>query len=310
MDQMASKAKQWIDEKKDPRSARWQAGIEAVMDLFLPDLEKGRLTPVCPLEEKDLPVFKAALETVDLSPGLLAAFLPPSVAGSIVPPGSAEELVRIKKEKPSYKIIILRQGKEDRILCAEISEHAHRPGVDIFQSGALLGSFDYETHDYCIAELTKVVRAHAWEKDKWQPKDHMAYTLNWFGKIEYLGSADVSVDKNFSFFHSPTLVKSNRVDALFLLIYEVLHNRFKETEGLSKDVLRPGKNEECEDVGISACQTLAQTNMLELLNLIKTLNLIDFTSFSDAENQKFKNEFVRTVNKLSSELDGPKQLRY
>ncbi len=308
MDQMASKAKQWIDEKKDPRSARWQAGIEAVMDLFLPDLEKGRLTPVCPLEEKDLPVFKAAMETVDLSPGLLAAFLPPSVAGSIVPPDSAEELVRIKKEKPSYKIIILRQGKEDRILCAEISEHAHRPGVDIFQSGALLGSFDYETHDYCIAELTKAVRAHAWEKDKWLPKDHMAYTLNWFEKIEYLGTADVSVDKNFSFFHSPTLVKSNRVDALFLLIYEVLHNRFKETEGLSKDVLRPGKNEEGEDVGISACQTLAQTKMLELLNLIKTLKLVDFTSFSDAENQKFKNEFVRTVSKLSSELDGPGQL--
>ncbi len=92
----------------------------------------------------------------------------------------------IKKEKPSHKIIILRQGKEDRILCAEISEHAHRPGV-----------------------------------------------------------------------------------------------------------------------GISA-QTLAEANMLELLNLIKTFNLVDFTGFSDAENQKFKNEFVRTVRKLSLDL-GPGQ---
>ena len=84
MDQMLPKAKKWIDEKKDPRSARWQAGLETIMDLFVPDLEKGRLTPVCPLKEEDLSVFKAALQTVDLSPGLLAAFLPPSSANPIL----------------------------------------------------------------------------------------------------------------------------------------------------------------------------------------------------------------------------------
>jgi len=292
MDQMALKAEEWIDKKKDPRSARWQAGLEAVMDLFLPDLEKGKLTPVCPLEENDLPVFKAALARVDLSPGIFAAFLPPRVANTIIPPDSAEELLRIKKEKTSYKIIILRPGREDRLLCAEISEHAHRPGVDIFQSGALLGNFDYETHDYCILELTKTIRAHAWERDKWQLRDHMAYTLTWFEKVEYLGKADVSVDENFSFFHSPTLIKSNRVDALFLLIYEVLHNRFQDAEGQD------------EKMGSSAFQSFAQGCMLELLNLIKTLNLMDFTTFSDAENQAFKNEFVRTLRKLSPDQDG------
>ncbi len=303
MDQMALKAKKWIDEKKDPRSAHWQAGLETAMDLFLPDMEKGKLTPVHPLKEKDMPVFKAALARVDLSPGILAAFLPPLIANSIIPPDSAEELVRIKKEKPSYKIIILRQGKENRILCAEISEHAHRPGIDIFQSGALLGSFEYASGDICISELTKAVRAHTWQKNNWQLQDYMTYTINWFEKTEYLGKADVSVDKNHSFFHSPTLIKGNRVDALFLLIYQVLHNRFKNDEALYKDLPGAGKKAKDKEKRLSAFQTLAQTGMIDLLNLIKEFHFIDFAAFTNAESHAFQNEFARTLRKLSSELD-------
>jgi len=301
MDQMQAKASQWIDEKKDPRSARWQAGLENIIELFLPVLEKGRLTPVCPLEEKDISIFKSALERVDLSPGLLAAFLAPSVANLILPPDSAQELIRIEKEKPSYKILILRPGKENRILCAEISEHAHRPGVDIFQSGAFLGNFDYETHEICIMELTKIVRTHAWEKKyKWEYNDYLAYTLTWFEKTALVGKADVSVDKNHSFFHSPTLVKMNRVDALFLLLYEVLRLRFREDpKGLSA---LPGTGETHTEVRRSVCNSLAESYLLDLLNLVKNLKLVDFKNFTNAENHEFTNEFNRTVEKLSAVL--------
>lgn len=304
MDQMQAKTSQWIDEKKDPRSARWQAGLENIMELFLPVLEKGRLTPVRPLEEEDISIFKSALERVDLSPGLLAAFLPPSVANLILPPDSAQELIRIDKEKPSYKILILRPGKENRFLCAEISEHAHRPGVDIFQSGAFLGKFDYDTQDICIMELTKIVRAHAWEKYKWQYKDYLAYTLTWFEKIISVGKADVSVDKNHSFFHSPTLIKMNRVDALFLLLYEVLLLRFKEDpKGFSSTL--PGTDETAANTEARtlACKSLAQSYLLNLLNLVKNLDLLDFKNFTNAENHGFDIEFKRTVEKFSAVLD-------
>jgi len=303
MDPMEPNVKQWIDEKKDPRSARWQAGLEAVMELFLPVMEKGQLTPACPLEGEDLPIFKAALETIDLSPGLIAAFLPPSKANLILPPDSAEELVRIEKEKPSYKIIIRRPGKNKRILCAEISEYAHRPGVDIFESGAFLGKFDYDTQDVCIRELTKIVRVHAWQKDKWQPGDYLAYTLSWFEKIVYLGTAEVSVDKSHSFFHSPTLVKMNRVDGLFLLLYEVLQQRFKEDpEGLHK-LLGVDQNSESQEKKSFTRQALAENYLLDLLNVVKKFDLVDFKNFTNAENHGFTKEFNRTVRKLSSDFE-------
>lgn len=304
MEHMPPKVKQWIDEKKDPRSARWQAGLEDVMALFSPNLVKGQLTPVCALEEEDQPVFHAALEKVDLSPGLLAAFLPPKAANPILPPDSVDELVRIEKGKPSYKIIIQRPGKEDRILCAEISEHSQRLGVDIFQSGAFLGNFDYEDQETCLAELTKCIRAHAWEKDNWQRRDYLAYTLNWFEKTLYLDSADVSVETNHSFFHSPTLIKMNQVDALFFLLYETLQLRFKtDPETLCKMLPKSDDKSEGKGSRREVCQSISETYLLDLLNLVKKYELLDFANFTNADTHKFQNEFVRTVGKLSSDLD-------
>lgn len=298
MDPMLPKAEQWINENKDPRSARWQAGIEAVMDLVSPLLIKGRLTPVCPLDDKDLPLFAAVLARVDLSPNLLAAFLPPRMADAILPPDNIEELIRIQKGKPSYKIIIQRPGKESRILCAEISEHAHRLGVDIFQSGAFLGNFDYDTHDICIAELPKAIRAHGWEKENWQQKDHLTYTVNWFEKIIYLGKADVTLDKTRSILHSPTLIRTDRIDALFRLLYQTLHSRF----AADPDIPAMAGTQDKEDRE-SALNSVAETGLLDLLSLIKTCELLDFANFTNAEAHKFQTEFTRTVRKLSSDLD-------
>ncbi|BBO90697.1 hypothetical protein DSCOOX_38770 [Desulfosarcina ovata subsp. ovata] len=303
MDRMTSKLTQWIEqENRDPRSARWQAALEEIMSLFIPRLEKGKLTPVNPLQEQDIPIFKSALASVDLSPGLWAAFLPPSAAALILPPADAmEELVRIDSDKPSYKIIIQRPGKESRILCTEISEYAHRPGIDIFQEGALLGSFNYETHEICLEEMTKAVRAHAWEKDKWSREDIIAYTVNWFEKVLSLEQADVSVEEKRSFFHSPTLIQTNRVDALFRLLTAFLNLRFQaDPENFTASL--PDKIGNGED-RMSACNALAESYLLDLLNTVRSLALLDFKKFTGQEEKKFKTEFTRSVRKLASDLD-------
>ncbi|MDD9304908.1 MAG: hypothetical protein HUK40_22245 [Desulfobacter sp.] len=295
MDPMASKQEQWINEKKNPISARWQAGLEAVMDLFIPQLEKGRLTPVCPLDEKEMDLFNQALAIIDLSPGLWAAFLPPSVANAIFAPDTVETLLRINKQNPSYKIIIQRPGKDDRILCAEISKDAHRPGIDIFQSGAFLGNFDYKTHEICMQELAKAIRVHAWQKEAWQKEDYMAYAVNWFEKMAFLKNKEVVVDKNHCFFHKPTLIKTDRIDALFSLLTQEIHLRLEKNP---RD-----KDQESQKQERSSLEPLAQTYLLDLLNLVKDLELMDFADFTDAENQKFKTEFTRSVRKISYDLE-------
>ncbi|MGB2928132.1 MAG: hypothetical protein WBB70_04380, partial [Desulfobacterales bacterium] len=258
MDQISQKVKQWIDEKKDSRSAHWQEGLEAILNVFSPYMEPGKLIPVQPLEKDDLPVFKAALEVVDLSPNLTAAFLPPSIAGSITPPESAVELQRIDKGKPSYKVLIARPGKDLRILCAEISEHAKNPGIDILQSGALLGTYNYDTHQDCLTYLTQAIRAHIWERGKWSQDEYKRYTINWFEKILDLGKSTVRVEEDFSFFHSPTLIKSNRIDALFTLISEILLKRAGDPDDQFKDTISSIQNIKDKDIRVAQSNELAE----------------------------------------------------
>jgi len=302
MDQIAKKVKQWIDEKKDPRSAHWQGGLEAMLNVFSPYMEPGKLIPVQPLEKDDFPVFKAALEAVDLSPNLTAAFLPPSIAGSVIPPESAVELQRIEKGKPSYKILIARPGKDPRILCAEISEHAKNPGIDIFQSGALLGTYNYDTHQDCITYLTQAIRAHIWERGKWSQDEYKRYTINWFEKILDLGKGTVRVEEDFSFFHSPTLIKSNRIDALFTLIFEILVKRVGDPDDQFKDAISSIRNIKDKDVRVVQSNELAERAILELLNLMKELEIVKFDEFSNTENERFKKEFSRTIQQITDRI--------
>jgi len=302
MDQIAKKVKQWIDEKKDPRSAYWQGGLEAMLNVFSPYMEPGKLIPAQPLEKDDFPVFKAALEAVDLSPNLTAAFLPPSIAGSVTPPESAVELQRIDKGKPSYKILIARPGKDLRILCAEISEHAKNPGIDIFQTGALLGTYNYDTHQDCITYLTQAIRAHIWERGKWSQDEYKRYTINWFEKILNLGKGTVRVEEDFSFFHSPTLIKSNRIDALFTLIFEILVKRVGDPDDQFKDAISSIRNIKDKDVRVAQSNELAERTILELLNLMKELEIVKFGEFSNTENERFKKEFSRTIQQITDRI--------
>ena len=299
---MKKKVTKWIKKGKDPRSAHWQAALEATLKLFTPDLEPGKLIPMGSLDEADISVFEKVLAVVDLSPHLPAAFLPPTLAGKLTPPDTAPELHRLADGAPSYQLLIARPGKEMRIMCAEISEHAVRPGADLFQSGAFLGSYDFENQADCLETLNKIVRAHIWESKNWTREDHLAYTLNWFERVGYLNSAKVAVEKDFSFFHSPTLIKSNKIDAMFTLMTEDLLKRGKDKQDAFGQTLlsmvKPGeKNQEFPLL----IQTI-EDGMLGQLNILKSLDLVAFGDFTNAQSEHFKRGFAETVRYLEGQL--------
>lgn len=295
----ASKVKKWIEEKRDPRSAHWQAGLESVLDVFLPDMMKGRMVPVGKMNDTEIQLFNSVLEKVDICPSIYAAFLPQTIANTIVPPESAEEIHRIHKDKNSCKILILRKEEENRIISAEISEQAHKPGIDIFQSGALLGSYDYENTEDCLDGLNKAVKAHAWKKETWQKEEIIEYTLNWFERVHYLNSGEVSVDKTVSFFHSPTLLRTSPVDGMFQLFFIFLSQQYSAPDFLDA---HPELAEKINSRDSDFCRELAQNHILGLLNLLKDQKLMEFTKFTDGENRNFQKEFARTEEKLRDRL--------
>ena len=296
------KAKQWIEEGKDPRSAYWQAGLESVMDVFKPYLEAGKLTPIQPMEEVDIPIFQEALEVADLSPNLLAAFLPPAVADKITPPASAEEILRIDPGEPSYKIIIIRPGEDTRVLSAEFSPQARKPGLDIFQAGALLGNYDFQDRAEFLSNLQKILRTHIWEKTKWQAEDYKRYTVNWFERVMDLYKGGTALDEDFSFFHRPSLIKSNRIDAMFMLIYETFKKRVDNPDAIFEERVSAIRALTDADSRMAQFKELAEKTVFQMLTVMKDCELMDFKSFTDKENKQFNQEFDRTVRRMVNKL--------
>ena len=303
MDQIQKKVKQWIDSGKDPRSAHWQAGLEAMLDLFMPYLVPGKLVPVHELEDGDISVYTPILETADLSPNLYAAFLPPSIAGKITPPATADELLRIDQNMPSYKILILRKGEEDRILCAEISPKAKKPGADIFQSGALLGSYDYPSYEECVTGLTQTIRAHLWQKGKWSSDEYRRYTESWFEKLMDIRTKNVQVEHNFSYLHSSTIIKGTKVDALFTLIYEYLKKGLKDSEGNYIHTVTAIQNIADAEDRRNQTVELVERGMLECLNVLRDCEVVDFSAFTETQNEQFKNDFSGTMDKIINDIN-------
>jgi hypothetical protein len=291
-----------VTSQQQPGISHWQEGLENILNVFSPYLEPGKLIPVKPLEDNDINVFRNALEIVDLSPTLKAAFLPPSIADNIAPPKYIEDLQRIDKEQPSYKILIARYNDPPRILCAEISERAQKPGIDIFQSGMLLGSYNYVSAKDCLEFLTQAIRVHIWEKGKWDLSNYKKYTINWFEKVLDLEKGTVRVAEDYSYFHSPTIIKSDRITALFMLIYEILHKRLEAPDAPLKNAVSLVQNIENRDLRLTNANELAERILLELLNLIRKLEIIKFDEFSNVEKERFKNEFSRILQQLTDRI--------
>lgn len=300
------KAQQWIKDGKDPRSAHWQIGLESIFDTIAGYLEPGRLTPVPTLDKDDQTTFISALEAADLSPNLQAAFLTPAIADKITPPDVLPELQRVTPEHPSYKLLIVRKAPKTetdrRILCVEISAAAHKPGAEIFQSGGLLGTYDFDNQADCLEALPQIIRAHIWEKGSWSDKDYQQYTLNWFEKVLLLGKGTVTVNTETSFFHTPSLIKSDRIEAMFTLIGDVLLKQVRDPQtDLSEAVntIRDIGEQEIRDARFTA---LAETGVIDMLSKIKQYDLMGFNEFSARENEQFKTETAKTIRYIADHL--------
>ncbi len=302
MDSASDKAKQWISDGKDPRSAYWQVALESILEAITDYLEPGRLSPVPGLADDDLPLFLDALEVADLSPNLQAAFLAPPVAGKITPPEVYTEVQRIEPQQPSCKILIARPGEETRLLCAEFSPRAHTPGADIFQAGDLLGSYNFKDRPEFLTNLPKILRTHLWEKGPWTAKDHRRYTLNWFESVLTLNKATVAVNTDMSFFHTPSLIKSDRVEAIFTLLGDLLCRRAADPANAFSEAVAATRAESDADLRQEKRAALVETALFDLLAVMKTCELIPFAEFTAGENEQFKQETAKTIRFVAGQL--------
>ena len=263
------------------------------MDSFKPHLQPGCLIPVQTLDKREYALFEELYAALDLCPDLQAAFIPTALGGVLSPPAAVDSLRRVHRDNTSVMLLCRRPGSQSRILCAEISPEAWKPGVDLFEEGALLGNYEFDSSADCIRELSKLIRTHLWRKEKWTAANYADYTLNWFNRVVATGRSDAPVQPDFSYIHSPVLMNFSDVDAIFKLIYAVAAGQFQEIDFREK--VKPDLAEDDDEANR---HRFIEGRMLGMLNLLRDSQAVDFSAFTARENEQFKDAFTEAVQKL------------
>ncbi len=304
------KTKARIQAGSDPAFARWQGALESVLSTMEPYLVAGQIVTIDTLEKKDAAVFQRLYATLDLAPYITAVFLSGDISSRTSPPKAAASIQRIPEGGISSKVLVSKHNDYRRLMVAELGEPPVRAGVDIFQDGNLLGSYDYETPKDCMEALSKVIWIHLKSKVKWSIADIVLYTENWFLRSASGKIIDLPVHQDHSYIHHPILLNISEVDAIFKLmrvtLARLLHDfdqvaealdpafQFENSEAGHIKITREGIGQGRSDQ-VAALNDFIVNNLLELLKLLRGYDIIKFENFSEKDNTAFKDSFAKTV---------------
>jgi hypothetical protein len=116
------------------------------------------------------------------------------------------------------------------------------------------------------------------------------------------------VQTDFSYFHTPSLIRSNPVDVIFILIGDIFERRMQENNGLIRQSLEPVYQIKDKQARAARFSEMAEKIVLHFLNIIKEFELFDFTQFSKKQTNDFKLATEALTRKIAREMKnaGPK----
>ncbi|MCX5803555.1 MAG: hypothetical protein NTU69_08520 [Proteobacteria bacterium] len=163
----------------------------------------GEIIPMVIKGKEERDFFFMILRKVDLPPDICAIVVTPSGREKIGP--QIDKNVDLFN-KESSMLVISHYQKRDRVF------HVALPGLlsigtDIYEDGNLICSYDYNTIDECLNELSKIVWNYLGPKEALSKEQIIQYTENWFAKSEDIFSLkNIPVHKEFNYLYHPELI--------------------------------------------------------------------------------------------------------
>lgn len=297
--------RQRIKMGRDARIARWQGTLESLLVQLSKRLVPGEIRTMESLSPDEVNRFQKLQIILDLPPFVQAAFLPARVAGQVKPPNAPQLVSGGVEKNRSNKVLVARADKLARLLIAEISPQG--PGIDILEDANLLASYNYNTAQECISDISKIIWIHFRNPAGWQEAEYIQYTEGWFYRSALNRTLDLPITENYSYIHHPILLGLDRVDAVFRLMEATLDRLCQDRNGtiananaanlhregvaeITRLSLARGESGPCE-----ALRTYLEDRLLELLKLLRGYEIINFRGFSEPEQRRFKSAFTRVV---------------
>ena len=215
---------------RDEFQADWQASLEVLLLMAEDHLKEhpGQLEFMRVSNREEWGFYMDVMEKLDLPPDTCALLITPSAfKGMPLPtPRVWEDAGLMARQRDSCWVLISRCDNWKVIMQATLPG-LESVGVDVFDDGAHIADYSYNSIDECLEDLSRIVWIYFKPDEDWTKEKIIRYTENYFAKTQYtFGIEDVPVHPEYSYVHNPELLNLSPLESAFKVLRATIPKRF------------------------------------------------------------------------------------
>ena len=113
------------------------------------------------LTEDEKQIFKRIVQEVTVPASAWGIYLSPSARNQMLYTNQGQPVPEAAMSSPDSGVILLScPNSSETIINALLAHPPHTPAVDVYDKGALLAGYVFETIDGCLAGMSNIVATH------------------------------------------------------------------------------------------------------------------------------------------------------
>ena len=312
-EEIFEKAEAWETAGQDPLLAHWQASLEILLLACEEALRPGRLLPMGIDGEKEWDFYLDVLEKLDLPPEICELLITPSAARAMPIPLGLELDSRALPEKDSFSMIIS-DCRDHKTIMQVSLPGVMSVGIDVFEHGAQLASYNYNTIEECLTDLTRVTWVYFNPGENWKQDEINRYTENWFEKSREINLEKATIHRDFSYVHRPELLGLAPLEAAFKAIAATVPKKYDSLEKAIESANAMNEDFELGEPVITVqgilednkpeCQALIRWIGAEMDMLLETMDDLDGVPMLDRTIPGYRGQFEGIARGIYERVTG------
>ncbi len=139
----------------------WQSVLIRLLDHLGPHLQAAHIVTFQKLSTAEEKMYRHILQRVTVPKGVCGVYMPPSARNQIMYTNRGLDIPAAEiTPKDDGVLLFSRQSSHSTILNVLLAHPPFTPAVDVYDRGAMLAGYVYDSIDDCLASMASIIDTH------------------------------------------------------------------------------------------------------------------------------------------------------
>ena len=139
----------------------WQSFLVHFLRQMGPYLQPGKIITFQHLRDPEIRRFEEIVDTIRISGKVCGVYLPPSVRNQMLYTNQGRDIPASESEPADDgAVLFTRPLVHDTIVNVLLAHRPCTPAVDVYDRGALLAGYVYDSIEDCLSSVEKIIQTH------------------------------------------------------------------------------------------------------------------------------------------------------